>query len=582
MPLKLINPINSLERALAQQGLDTIDCGEADLCVYGGGLWTPGEAYDKLLAAKRNGSYLGVVGMTVPEDILASDIAEDRMNLGHVLLRASKANAQGEWATYPAFVADSISQGYMGHFACNAEVGGHPAWLAREIDSACFDADLLNIPAEWLQSDAVAPVPALDDVSCCYTDGEPDDGVGLFAYGELGPAIAAALLGLPCILYIPVEDGGVHADRAARHPLMRFANEFNVRNCVALTKTELEDRLQRIEEMPVVPQHLVDEAKAKARETLLKMLPPVAKRNSPTALMDVAGAIATALGATVEEEEDMQGHMGKRILPSSAPSANSGYGPVEIPVGTPFDPTTHYGPDYYAEGRGYLFTNTDGTKQIYHGPGQRWGAFKQVAGIISHTLPKKGRYLSLGCGAGDDVLRFLEEGWDAYGIDLSESAVAAGIAMDARLDGRLICQDVLTYDDLGGGTGSAGFDLICTFDFWEHIWLKDVDALQKRVLDLLKPGGVHFNIVCTRSKLEQDWTIKPGDCFTQENSWLLVSGHVTMRTWHWWMQRFKRNGFVPRTDVGYVFQLERQDDAGLKEAQSWDLRHTVVIGKQNR
>ena len=580
MTLRLINPINALERALTQQGLDTIDCGEADLAVYGGGLWTPGEAYDKLLAAKRNGSYLGVVGMTVPEDILASDIAEDRMNLGHVLLRASKANAQGEWATYPAFVADSISQGYMGHFACNAEVGGHPAWLASEIDSACFDADLLNIPAEWLQSDAVAPVPALDDVSCCYTDGEPDDGVGLFAYGELGPAIAAALLGLPCILYIPVEDGGVHADRAARHPLMRFANEFNVRNCVALTKTELEDRLQRIEEMPVVPQHLVDEAKAKARETLLKMLPPVAKRNSPTALTDVAGAIATALGATVEEEEDMQGHMGKRILPSSAPSANSGYGPVEIPVGTPFDPTTHYGPDYYAEGRGYLYTQPDGTKQIYHGPGHQWGGFETVAKTLSHILPKKGHYLSLGCGTGDDVRRFAAEGWDVYGIDLSESAIAEGNTAYPQVAGRLICGDVLDPASLQGiDPKGAGFDLITSFDFWEHIWLKDTIALQRRVLELLKPGGVHFNIVCTRSKLEQDWTIKQGDCFTKENSWLLVSGHVTMRTWYWWMRRFANNGFVPRTDVGYLFQMERKDDPNLVKAESWDLRHTVVVGK---
>ena len=75
MPLSLINPINSLERALTQQGLDTIDCGEADLRVYGGGEWIPGEAFDKLLEAKRLGAYLGVIGMTIPEDILASDIA---------------------------------------------------------------------------------------------------------------------------------------------------------------------------------------------------------------------------------------------------------------------------------------------------------------------------------------------------------------------------------------------------------------------------------------------------------------------------------------------------------------------------
>ena len=552
MPLSLINPINSLERALTQQGLDTIDCGEADLRVYGGGEWIPGEAFDKLLEAKRLGAYLGVIGMTIPEDILASDIADDRMNLGHVLLRASKANDKGEWATYPAFVVDSISQGYAGHFAFNAGVGGHPAWLAEDVPAA----------QAWDEH-------TIQNV--------------MVARGELGPAIAAALLQKPCILYIPVEDGGVHADRAERHPLMRFANDFGMRECVALSKNNLEMRLKCIEELPIVAPEHVEEAKLKARSTFQLLLP-----SKSASLIDVAGAIANMLGKTVEEEEDTYSwtnpketpvDMNKRIQsPSDAPRIVSGFGPRELELGAVFDPAKHYDDAYFGEGRGLLYTDTDGSKKIYHGPGHRWGGFSTVAGILTHALPKKGRYLSLGCGTGDDMRYFKQQGWDVYGIDLSESAIAAGAQTAPDLVDRLVCADVLDKHAFEG-MGGERFDLIASYDFWEHIWLKDIAALQQRVCELLKPGGVHFNIVCTRSKLEKDWTIMPGDCFTQENSWLLASGHVTIRPWEWWVRNFRTNGFIPRLDVAYVFQMERQEDAALKQAQSWEMRHTVVTGK---
>ena len=201
-----------------------------------------------------------------------------------------------------------------------------------------------------------------------------------------------------------------------------------------------------------------------------------------------------------------------------------------------------------------------------------------MADIVTRALPKRGRYLSLGCGTGDDVLQFLQAGWNAYGVDLSDNAVRNA---DDRLreQGRVICADVLDAKACRQLLPHQQFDLITTFDFWEHIWLGDIDPLAKRVQELLAPGGLHFNIICTRGKQEQDWTISPGDCFTQKNSWLLVSGHVTIRPWVWWLQRFRKLGFIPRLDIAYLFQLERHAIPALLDAKSWDLRHTVVVGK---
>ena len=101
------------------------------------------------------------------------------------------------------------------------------------------------------------------------------------------------------------------------------------------------------------------------------------------------------------------------------------------------------------------------------------------------------RVLDVGCGRGDTVAWLLENGWDAYGVDVSSSYVAhgqtylKGIGEDpGRL--RLITED-LTYpfDD-------SYFDFVISDQVFEHV--SNLDSLAREVARVSKSGarGLHI------------------------------------------------------------------------------------------
>lgn len=544
MPIYLINePCNllgylTLECALAAEGLQTIECDD-DWWVYGCGIWDPGEDYNILLKRARVGKLLGVVGLTVEEDTLTAYTPEDRERLGHLLQHAGTI-----------YTNDKLSAEWMQHYACAATAQGHPAWLAKNVigytKNCVSEGDNIG---EWLAHGWSGRAVARD---------KPDFYI---ANGDLGPAIAAALVGAACILYIPPHAAGGRHDMLDKHPLTRFAHEFNVAACLASSEEELSQALAKASagELPVVSPSRVDIERMRARTTINNLL---AVRETVSTIT-VSDTIASCLGVAVKTA----------VVPAV------GDGPRELVLGTVFDPEKHYDDFYFAEGKGLLYTRPDGSRDIYKGPARRWQGFVKVASILSSIIPKRqGRkYLSLGCGYGDDVATFRADGWEAYGIDLSEAAVsnAAPEVKDCVLLGNVLDPAVLA--DVG-----ENFTVIVSFDFWEHIWEGETAALMARVYELLAPGGIHFNIICTRGAAEQDHVYKPGIKFTKDNSWLLASGHVNVRRWSYWIQEFTRFGFRPDFATAYLFQVARAEDAGLRQAASWSTRHTVVVKKPRK
>lgn len=105
--------------------------------------------------------------------------------------------------------------------------------------------------------------------------------------------------------------------------------------------------------------------------------------------------------------------------------------------------------------------------------------FRETAGRIEAILGKKGRCLDIGCGFGFFVEEMKNRGWDAYGMDISPTAVdfARSIGIDARMG-------TIEKSDFKKGS----FDAITMFYVLEHL-TDPLDSL-RRVRSLLKPGGV--------------------------------------------------------------------------------------------
>jgi 2-polyprenyl-3-methyl-5-hydroxy-6-metoxy-1,4-benzoquinol methylase len=99
----------------------------------------------------------------------------------------------------------------------------------------------------------------------------------------------------------------------------------------------------------------------------------------------------------------------------------------------------------------------------------------QVA-LVGEQAPAKGRLLDFGAGAGAFVRAALDAGWDAHGVEQSESARKRGLE---------------TYGvQLRATPGDETYDVITLWDVVEH--LRQPESLLRMLAGHLKPGGTIF------------------------------------------------------------------------------------------
>jgi len=92
----------------------------------------------------------------------------------------------------------------------------------------------------------------------------------------------------------------------------------------------------------------------------------------------------------------------------------------------------------------------------------------------------KGRLLDIGCSCGFFLNIAVEHGFDAYGVELSRTAISAA---DPRVRNRILWGRV---SDLHSQE-CEGFDLVTAFDIIEHT--ENPIEFLREVRSLLKPGG---------------------------------------------------------------------------------------------
>lgn len=125
-----------------------------------------------------------------------------------------------------------------------------------------------------------------------------------------------------------------------------------------------------------------------------------------------------------------------------------------------------------------------GSEYNGYGDDPGWAPIADVALLYSPNKMAPTLY-DLGCAKGFFVSAARKIGFDAYGIDISEYAVASApshIAPYVRV-GNVV--------DLPWGDDTA--DVVHTGEFLEHIYTDELDRVMDEVQRVLKPGGLFIN-----------------------------------------------------------------------------------------
>lgn len=145
---------------------------------------------------------------------------------------------------------------------------------------------------------------------------------------------------------------------------------------------------------------------------------------------------------------------------------------------------------------------------------------KHMMKYLKQLCPKSSmRLLDVGCGVGYYLKDAIDEGFDAYGIDISEYAINNPLP------------EVVGKTRLGGITdipfGPDQFDVITAFDVIEHIHPRDTEKALIELYRVLKPDGIL--ILTTPSGFYGEW--------------VKDLTHINVRPPKYWKIMFTKAGF---------------------------------------
>jgi SAM-dependent methyltransferase len=115
----------------------------------------------------------------------------------------------------------------------------------------------------------------------------------------------------------------------------------------------------------------------------------------------------------------------------------------------------------------------------------------------AYTPPEGARAIEFGCGGGQATLRLAAYGYQAVGVDYSETAIelARRNAEEAEVDCEFAVGDVTDLEQFDDGAFDLVVDNHCLHCLIEPA---DREALLREATRLLRPGGVFFSETMTR------------------------------------------------------------------------------------
>ena len=119
---------------------------------------------------------------------------------------------------------------------------------------------------------------------------------------------------------------------------------------------------------------------------------------------------------------------------------------------------------------------------------------------VTANIPKTGKAIELGCGAGNHVIYFSKMGYDCTGVDISENAIqiARNSALTAGAKCKFIVADVT--GDLSGCDST--FDFVYDWELLHHIFPEDREKYIANVDRLLNSSGRYLSVCFSEDSLQ--------------------------------------------------------------------------------
>ncbi len=155
--------------------------------------------------------------------------------------------------------------------------------------------------------------------------------------------------------------------------------------------------------------------------------------------------------------------------------------------------------------KNYYSTRVKETFDLY-----KTGKTEGIAKYFRTTFPQGSRVLEIGAGSGRDLLKLLENGYDAYGIDASEAMVARAVAENSRLSDRLITASLPGEKPFF----DRQFDGILCSAVMMHIPDEHLfDAVYSIRANLKEKGRLLFSVPLSRDDLDKENRTPDGRLF---------------------------------------------------------------------
>lgn len=228
------------------------------------------------------------------------------------------------------------------------------------------------------------------------------------------------------------------------------------------------------------------------------------------------------------------------------------------------DYASHYNKEYWTRQKTYR--TADGKEHVYGGPSLTWDGFDLIADALAKILPR-GKLLDIGCGGGDLTHRLLKRGFDAYGVDISEYALAN---CHEDMKSRLQLADISSSPEVGGP-----FDIVLATDLLEHLYASDLDV----AFDWMLANTKRWMFFCVAVADGEEFVHTKGTEVPLRFEATSIAGHVNVRNFRYWIKYFQSKGLKVRFDLSYMFQIIREKHPGWMTTGGWNLSSTWFLEK---